>query len=255
LGEAKFGLDGELRFAPAAAEPYVFQADLSLGNFDATPFFRQGRSDGRPTFEGRFDLAGRFAGSSRDLRGIVARARGDWKITSKGGIFRAFSQDIESKPPASNKIAAIGAFIGDVADTVTFRKEGRSQDKKSRAIDEFSQIMTSIHYDRIDVVLSRGASPAIGIREFSLISPEIRLHGEGQLGALPGVAMLRQPLAVELKLSARGHTADLLRTAGLLAAAKDNLGYAACTLPIKMDGTPLQPDLGDFRRSLLKMAP
>jgi hypothetical protein len=245
---------GELDFEPTVARPYAYKADFKLDNFDAAPFFSALSRDRPPTFEGKFDLTGHFAGRSRDLRDIPAQATGECSLTSKGGVFRVLSKGIELKTESADKIAAIGAFIGSVADTVTFRKDPHIQEKRARAVSEFSEIMTAIPYDRIDVILSRNASMTTEVREFSLISPEVRIEGGGSVASRPEAAFLEQPLSLGLKLRARGRTAELLRTAGLLATAEDDLGYTACTLPLDVGGTILAPELESFRSALLGIA-
>jgi hypothetical protein len=255
LDGGRVSLDGVLSPAAGASASPVFKADVTLDEFDFTPFFSALDSGRPPTLEGKFDATGHLTGTGWDLLHLPGRLQGEWKLTSKGGLFRALPAGVDLKAESPDKIAVLGKFIGTVADTVTFRKDPHSLERKARAVSEFSKAVTAIRYDRIDIALSRVDSQNIGIDGFSLISPEIRLEGVGSVVATPGAALLADPLELDLEMRARGHIADLLKTAGLLAADKDDLGYSACTLPFTIGGTLVRPDMGEFRDSLLKLMP
>ena len=57
-----------------------------------------------------------------------------------------------------------------------------------------------------------------------------------------------------LAMKARGRTADVLRYLNLLATEKDDLGYAVCTLPLRVTGTLLKPDTSELKNALVKVA-
>jgi len=254
LGGGRFLLAGQLHSGADASRPFSYRLDLRLENLDSAPFFRALSPGRAPTFQGRFDLRGSVAGDCADIRDIPGPANGDWTLTSKGGVFRALRKAIDVRPEPTDKIAVIGAFIGNVADTVTFRKDAKSQDMRARAAADFSQIMTALPYDRVDVTLSHDALGNIVFREFSLISPEIRIEGSGTVVAVDGFPVLEQPVEASLRLRVRGHAAELLEAAGLLSQGRDDLGYTASAIPLEVGGTLLAPDLGAFRDALLKAA-
>jgi hypothetical protein len=255
LDGGRVALDGVLSPGPARSDPPNFSGDARLEDFDFTPFFSAIDPNRRPTLEGKFDAIGRLTGTGLDLMNLPGKFQGEWHVTSKGGVIRALSTGIEVKPATPDRIDAIGQFIGSVADTVTFRKDVHNPDKRARALAEFSNAMTAIRYDRIDVALSRDASMNIAIGDFSLISPEIRLQGAGSVLAEPDTSLFEEPLELSLKLRVRGHTADLVRSAGLLEAGKDDLGYSGCTLTFDIGGTLARPDMSEFREALLKFVP
>lgn len=253
LDGGSVGLDGVLTPGSASTGRLGVAADVKLEGFDFTPFFNALEPGLPPTLEGRFDVTGRVTGTGWDLMHLPGRFRGEWHLTSKGGVFRPLAEPVEAKTAAPDKMAAIGQFIGNVADTVTFRKDAKNAEKVSRAVADFSKALTGIRYDRIDILLTRDDSLNFAIGGFSLISPEIRMDGTGAVLSEPDSSLLAEPLALELRLAARGHTADLLRTAGLLGPAKDDLGYAECTLPFDIGGTSARPDMEDFSTTLEKL--
>jgi hypothetical protein len=61
-------------------------------------------------------------------------------------------------------------------------------------------------------------------------------------------------LTVEFKLRARGQAANLLKRIGRLDEVTDELGYAACTLPLKVNGTVGRPQTGELNRALVAIA-
>jgi hypothetical protein len=72
--------------------------------------------------------------------------------------------------------------------------------------------------------------------------------------AQPGTAILDQPLNLELSLRGRGRTADLLKYLGKLEVTTDELGYAPCTLPLKVAGTLARPDTTDLNQAMAALA-
>jgi hypothetical protein len=59
---------------------------------------------------------------------------------------------------------------------------------------------------------------------------------------------------MEFKLRARGRQAELLRYLGVLDSVADELGYAACSLPLRLGGTLAQPDASDLSTRLAALA-
>jgi hypothetical protein len=59
---------------------------------------------------------------------------------------------------------------------------------------------------------------------------------------------------MEFKLRARGRMAELLKYLGKLDTTTDDLGYAGCTLPLKIGGTMGQPDTSELNRALANLA-
>ena len=238
---------GRLAFDGNAAKPYAFNADVTVGNFDPAPIFRALNPGRMPPVEGKFAIAGRLSGDG-DLAGMPGRMRGDLHLTSKGGILRMLSTEISPKGSSESKMAAISSFLGDMAATVTGRKDA------SQSIAELARKISTIPYDQMSVEVVRDASLNTVLRDFILISPEMRLEGEGRVSHQEGTPLLKQPLTLELKLRARGKSADLLKFAGVLDSRPDDLGYYVCTLPLKIGGTLAKPDTSELQMTLLNAA-
>ena len=92
------------------------------------------------------------------------------------------------------------------------------------------------------------------LEEFSLISPELRLTGDGRAAVQPGTSLLDGPLDMEFKLRARGRAAHLLKYLGTLEGEPDVLGYTGCNLPLRIGGTLRAPDTSEINRMLTALA-
>ena len=78
--------------------------------------------------------------------------------------------------------------------------------------------------------------------------------GSGRAVHVAGRPLLEETLAMDFKLRARGHHGDVLKYLGVLETTTDELGYAACTLPVKVGGTIGQPDTSELNRALAALA-
>ena len=242
----EFSATGSLAYRGQTPKPYALDADVTVTNFDPAPLLQRLNPGRLPPIEGKFAIAGRVAAEGA-LAAIPGEWRGHLQVTSKGGTLRLLPADLPPKANPGRK-AAIGSFFGDMAATVTGRKDA------SQTMAEFVRKISTIPYDQMSVAITRGASQDLLLRDFILISPEMRLEGGGQVAHQEGVPLLRQPLALELRLRARGQSASLLKFAGVLDSHPDDLGYFVCTLPLKIGGTLARPDTSDLQSSLLNAA-
>lgn len=147
-------------------------------------------------------------------------------------------------------IAAAGSALGGL----TGRKEPPAVAGRAQAVAEFAAGLATIPFDQLSLVISRDAARNMALREFTLIAPELRLAGSGTLLGRREAGVLDDSLAVELSLRARGRQGDLLRYLGLLDPVVDDLGYAACRLPLRIAGTPARPDCTDLTERLVGLA-
>jgi hypothetical protein len=251
-GRAGFGPDSMVRLtadltcAPAGPRPYALAADLALENFDSTALFRALDSVKPATIEGRFNLQSHLTGTGVTLADLAEHTRGDLRLTSKGGIFRALSADLSDRiQKTQSRVAAIGSFLGVVTDDYV---------NKTKIISDIAKALAEIPYDQLSVTALRDDSLNLVIKDFTLISPEVRLGGSGLIHHAPDVPLVAQALELQLNLGARGRLGDLMKRAGLLEAQQDSLGYAAFAVPLKLGGTLAKPDTGAIRDALLNSA-
>lgn len=250
--EAK--LAGGVTFDAKAASPYALAADLAVNEFDPAPLFKA-LNPGQPaTVEGKFTVTSRLAGEAARLADFSTATHGDFQLTSKGGVFRGLPVNVATKNETVGKLAAGVAFVGSAFDVFKGRKDDSEVTSTAKAVVEVSKIFAAIPYDQLSVVVTRDAALNTVLKDFTLISPEIRLTGGGQAVHQAGSALLDETLAMEFKLRARGYTAELFKKLGKLEPQADELGYAACTLPLKVGGTLGKPDTSELSNALASLA-
>jgi len=239
-------LNGGITFTPAAPQPYALAADFVLENFDVAPLLRA-LNPGRPaTVEGRFNLQSRLTGAGATLADLPDHTRGELRASSKGGVFRALSADLSDRiQKTQSTVTTIASLLGVVADDYV---------NKTKIISDIAKSLAEIPFDQLSLTASRDASHNLQLKDFTLISPELRLGGSGVIRYAAGVPVLAQPLELSLNLGARGRMADLMKRAGLLDAQQDNLGYAAFSVPLRLGGTLAKVDTGKVRDALLNSA-
>jgi hypothetical protein len=249
--EAK--VSGRLTFDGKALEPFALVADLALSEFDPAPLFRA-LNPGQPaTVEGKFTVTSKLTGRARTIPALAETTQGDFQLTSKGGIFRGMPANVATKAEATGKFAAAAAAVGNAIGAVTGKKDASDLASKAQAVSEICKLLSPIQYDQVSVTLSSDESLNTVMKDFTLLAPEMRLTGSGQVSYQPGVKLLDEALAMDFKLRARGHTADVLKYLGKLDAQPDELGYAGSTLPLRVGGTLAQPDTSEINNTLMNL--
>ena len=247
-------VNGGVTFDAKSATPYALVAELGVNEFDPAPLFRAVNPGQPATVEGKFSVASRVSGRAATLADIATAAHGEFQLTSRGGVFRGLPVSYAAKIESAGKIAAGAAAIGNLLGSVTGKKDAADIANKAQAVAEVSRTLAAIPYDQLNVVFSRDAALNTVLRDFTLISPEVRLSGAGQATHRPGAGLLADSLAMVFTLRTRGRAAELLKYLGALEPQADDLGYAACTVPLKISGTLAQPDPSELNRRLAALA-
>lgn len=254
LGEGSSAtLGGGIHFDAAAKQPYRLAADVKVTDFNPAPLFRAENPNAPAQVDGRFNVSSQLAATGRNVEDLVNRTQGDVSLTSKGGVFRLLTADVATKVESVGKVAAIGAFIGNVASALG-RKDASGLASNAEAVSELTKMLSAIQYDQLNVVMQRDADLNTLLKNFTLIAPELRLEGTGRITAQPGVSLLEQPLTMQFQMKARGHSGDVLKYLHALGEDKDDLGYATCTLPLNVTGTLAKPDTKELQSALTKLA-
>ena len=245
---------GAVTFDAKAATPYALNANLAVTDFDPAPLFKA-LNPGQPaTVEGKFNVTSKVTGQAMRLDEFVTTTHGDFQLSSKGGVFRGLPVSVSEKNETIGRVASFLAIGGSALDALKGRKDDSEITTTAKAVAEVSKMLAAIPYDQLSVALSRDAALNTVLKDFTLISPELRLTGGGQATHQAGTALLDETLAMEFKLRARGHTGDLLKYLGKLDAQADELGYSACTLPLKVGGTIGKPDTSELSNALASLA-
>lgn len=232
-GGAGLRASGDLAYDPRRSRAYGLRADVTLSQFDPVPLFRSINPTALPPIEGRFDVASKITGEAADLGGLSAGATGTFRLTSRGGVLRALSVDSSEFARTGSRIASVAGLIGLATGDTRALKYG----DRLKAASELAQQLAAVTFDQLTVDLERGPGNDLVIRDLSLISPTIRLLGNGRIQHQPGVALWSQPLALQLQLGARDKLAENLRTLKLTGESTDSLGYTPLLENLQIDGS------------------
>jgi hypothetical protein len=253
--------EGSISFDAAAEFPYSLKATVAIDRVEAESLFAAADPRKEPAIEGRFSLAGAITGNGINLEDLMGRTQEELRLTSTAGIVRVFKTDVDEAIPPERTVpvadalgtvgSAIGKFFG--------AEDARGVRKKTvspilEAVLEFTNEMTEIGFDEITVAAVRGTDRTIRLANISMTSPDKRLTGSGQVTYVKDLPLRARPFSVDLQFWARGRTAKLLSTAGLLSTQKDDSGYALLREPIHLGGTIEHIDTSRWHELLVKAA-
>ncbi len=242
-GDAR--LSGSFDFESAATFPYALTATVDVGGFDPAPLFRALYPGREPTVDGRFSITGTVNGRGADPYAAATGARGELTFTGKSGVLRLFSMSAGARDGGERRIALFGQLIGDLTGAVMGRRD------LGQSISRVTAKISAIPYDQMSFVLARDASLDGVLRDFTLISPEVRILGGGRLASGGDEPLLERPLTAEFTLRARGDTATVFRLVNLLGDKPDDLGYYDFTEPLRISGTLGKPDTSALQAALM----
>jgi hypothetical protein len=248
--EGKLKFDGEVGYNAQASRPYGLNAVLKMRDFDTAPLFRAFDPTNPPQIEGQFNVTSSITSQGRNPMDLFSRTGGDLQISSTGGMFRLIYSELTGRVETVGKVAAVGAFLGNV---LSKNKSPTGISSKVQAVAEVSKLLSAIAYDQMNLSVTRDDSLNIVFKDFTLISPEVRLIGAGQLTGGTDLDWLQQPMSLTFQMKARGRTGEVMNYLNILSPDKDDLGYADCVLPLHIGGSLLAPDTSELNYSLVKL--
>ncbi|HVU35501.1 MAG TPA: hypothetical protein VHE61_18830 [Opitutaceae bacterium] len=249
-GSAK--ASGALTFNSAATPAYAAGADVALSDFDLAPFFHASNPKQPPIVDGKFVITTHLTGDGPAPNAL--RLTGTSDLTSKGGVFRGMPANVGNLVENSGKLASWLASAGNAITSLTGRKDYDEITSRSQAANELAKLLAAIPYDQLSLVLATDAGHNAAIRQFTLISPDIRLSGSGRITHVPGGSVADDSVTLEYQVRARGRPADLMKYLGVLDPKVDELGYAGCTIPVRVSGTLAQLDGTELSNRLVALA-
>ncbi len=236
IGEAQGA--GTVTFDPKVTDPYAFAGDIAVTDFDPGPLFLAVNPSQPPTVQGRFTITSKLSSHARKVTALSDAPLGDFQFTSRSGVYRGIPVNVGNLVENSSKLRAWLAAAGDVITSPFMGTKDQDEiTSRSQAANELAKILSNIAYDQLAIVISREEVAKAYVKEFTLISPELRINGSGFLRRGIGPSVLNDVADLELHLRARGRTAELMKILGILEPKADDLGYAACTIPVHVDGT------------------
>lgn len=241
--------EGSITFDPAGALPYRLAATATAEKIDSARVLGAAAAGPDAAIEGRFSVAGKLDGEGATLADLARGTRAQVRVTSASGIIRFLKTNVadaipQVDSPVADTLGTVGTVFGAVLGRPTHTAaEGKNPvSKNAEAVLDFTNQVAEIGCDQIAFTAVRGPGSAVRLEDISILAPDERLTGTGEIGSLPGRSLALQPLQLELRLAARGRVADLLAAAGLLSPGKDEQGFRRLAQPIRLGGTLAQID-------------
>jgi hypothetical protein len=243
--KSRLAAKGDLKFSQGA-QPYQLGGEYSLTEFDAGRLFKALDPGKAPTVEGTFTVNGHLAGTGETLDRAMERTRGQLELTSRQGIFRGL-QRTSNRVSITSKAVELGAsMLGTLLGAQKATKAAEKVAGTAYFVDQLAQSVAELNYDQLNVRLVRDESLNMRLEDFSLVAPEIRLLGKGDVTYVADKPLLEQPLNVSLSLAGRGKIEQILGKLRLLDGTRDELGYAKTSQPITVTGSLAKPDPSAF---------
>jgi AsmA family len=244
MGEGEIKASGAVTFDASGPQPYALKLDFAADNFETAPLFRAMDPAKEPTIDCRFNAKSQIGGVGNTLGQLAEQAHGKFELNSKGGVFRGLAAAVPSDKlqSARSALTVVSGFLGD------------STGKTIGVAAEIFSVLSQISFDQMSVTAERDPALNFLLKDFSLIAPEVRLGGTGQISYTPGKPILQQALDLRFNLAARGRLGELMAQAKVLNAAKDSLGYTGFSAPIRIGGTLEKTDTSDLQEKLIDLA-
>jgi hypothetical protein len=249
---AKLGADGQLKLDAEAKclaggpLPYTTKLNLDLKEFELGPVFKALDPAKAPTIEGRFNVRCLAEGAGRTLVDSMERTQGAFTLQSRKGIFRGLQQEATTLSLAARLLGSFGEKVEVIASGADLAAELAKQ-------------LAEVHFDQLKVRLSRDQSLNTRLADFSLVSPVIRLQGQGEglITYEAGKSLIDQPLQLPVYMGVMGPVEAKISKSKLpvLSDERDELGYLKLREPFTVTGTLAKPNAGQLysqiRRSLI----
>ena len=243
--KSRLAAHGDIRFG-AGARPYQLDGEFSLTEFDAGRLFKALEPGKAPTVEGTFTVNGHLAGAGETLARTIERTRGRFELTSRQGTFRGL-QRTSNKVSMTSKAIELGASVlGSILGSQKATKAAEKVAGTAYFVDQLAQGVAELNYDQLNVRLVRDEALNTRLEDFSLVAPDIRLLGKGEVTYVADKPLLEQPLSFSLSLAGRGKIEQLLGKLRLTDGTRDELGYAKATQPVTIAGSLARPDPSAF---------
>jgi hypothetical protein len=214
--------------------------------FDLGPIFKAMDPGKPPTVEGRFDVHGQAKGAGRTLGELLRQTEGDLVLQSRKGVSRLLSRPPPPPPHSTGIVSGVTNTAARLIDNLG-EKVGKIV-SYTDPTDEIAGMLGEVPFDQLSVRVSRDPAANLRLTEFTLVSPILRLQGEGVVAPEAGKSWFNRPLKLTLSLGVMGTVEKAMTQAKapMLSPNRDDLGYLKSTDPFDVVGTLDQPDPGQL---------
>lgn len=246
--------DGKLSFDPSKAVPYTLDTELDVTGFDSA--WVMGGETGASTapIVGNFDFKGNLSGSGATPEAALKSSHGRLDILSKGGRFRLLRTDIGPLLVAKDSLgetvmSGLGAILGRGAD----RKGPEKLDESARMAKDLASALSDLKFDQMSMEADVDGGGEIRMRDFTLITPDVRLGGEGVIRSGKAVSFEDRTMDLGIQIALRGQLAEVARHTKLSDGRLDELGYSIIPHTFHIRGTLAHCDVSELRKMFAQM--
>ncbi len=230
-GEVK--VEGGLGFDSARSEPYEAKGALQADGVDVGAILRLLDPTELPPMEGRINVTADFGSAVSDFGQLVDNANLNARVTSAGGTLRALQVDVQQYIEAGRTLATVGGLFA----ALSGNERVGQQAKKLQALTQVADQLAALNFDQLNLELNRAPGGNFILRDLAVISPGVRLLGNGSIEYEAETPIWLAPLVLTLELAAREEIGDLLAQLNLLQADADALGYRPLVKAVNLDGS------------------
>jgi hypothetical protein len=241
LLDSPVSVEGEIQYLGQNQRPYLLQGLLEAPRLSAAHFFQQAQPRRPPTVEGIFAASGTLQGDGQNLGELVDRVRGQFRLQAGEGVFRLFYTE--------NALAGLGLAVGGLAGGLL-----GTVSPEAGAVMEVARLLSNVRFNELNLLLERDEDLNFLLRDLTLVSPELHLQGVGEVRHRAGIAVLQQPMNIQLRLGAQESLERVLGAVRILGDQRDDLGYRLMRQEFNITGTPANPDNSTFYRLILNTA-
>ncbi len=232
--EGTLEANGAVTFTAQDATPYAAEAVLVLSQVAVDPWLRWFEPGSVPVLEGKVNMTANWRAQSADPRALlVENGVMQARLSSNGGVLRALGVDVEIYVQTGQAVAALGALFGALSGNQEIAKQAQRVQLATNAAEQLALVA----FDQLNLNVQRLPNGDVVLDDLSLISPTLRLAGQGRISYRPEVALWLQPLALNLNLAVRGELSAALQGLGLLRSQADALGYLPLITDFSLDGS------------------
>ena len=228
-----------LTFDVKQPRPYSLNGSLEVPGFDVGAFLRKADPNTPPALETTFTVTSKFNGTAANVGEFADRLMGQFEFKGSKGILRALNKKAETTSAVTGLLGLAAGLAG---------KQGLAEGLIGAS--ELAQLLKDMPFDGITIQVERGADAAIVVKSLEIISPLMRLTGNGRVGSKPGEPFENSPLSLKLQLAAKDQLANGLNRARQLNGTTDDRGYYLMATPFTLSGTVGKPDSSDFWKNL-----
>ncbi len=228
-----------LTFDVKLPRPYALTGSIDVPGFDVGAFLRKADPATPPPLETTFTVASKFNGTAANLGEFADRLMGQFEFKGSKGILRALNRKAETTSAVTGLLGLAAGLAG---------QQGLAQGLVGAS--ELAGLLKDMPFDGITIQVERGADAAIVVKSLEVISPLMRLTGNGRVASKPGEAFEASPLSLQLQLAAKDQLANGLNRARQLSGKTDDKGYYLMATPFTLAGTVGKPDSSDFWKNL-----